>query len=75
MGLWGCEQQEIPQEQVSLLPLVLLVLDLLVCLLRLCWVFTATCRLSLVVLSGGYSRVGVQGLLTAVVSLVVEHRL
>ena len=33
------------------------------------------CRLSLVVVSGGYSQVGVHGLLIAVVSLVVEHRL
>ena len=33
----------------------------------------AVCRLSLVVVSGGYSLVVVHGLLIAVISLVVEH--
>ena len=40
----------------------------------LCWVFIAARGLSLVVASRGYS-VAVRGLLTAVASLVVEHRL
>jgi len=43
--------------------------------LWLWWVFVAACGLSLVVVSGGYCLVAVQGLLTAVASLVVEHRL
>ena len=43
-------------------------------LFRLCWVFIAVCGLSLVAGDGGYSRV-VCGLLIAVASLVVEHRL
>ena len=38
------------------------------------WVFTATCRLSLVGASGVYS-VAVHRLLVAVTSLVVAHRL
>ena len=38
-------------------------------------VFTVACRLSLAVVSGGYSRVGVQGLLIVVASLVVAHGL
>ena len=41
----------------------------------LCWVFVAECGPSLVVASGGYSLVAVLGLLTAVSSLVAEHRL
>ena len=41
----------------------------------LCWVFVATCGLSLVVASGGYSLVSVCRLLTAVASLAAEHRL
>ena len=44
-------------------------------ILWLWWVFVAACGLSLVVVSGGYCLVAVQGLLTAVASLVVEHRL
>ena len=39
------------------------------------WVFVAACRLSLVVVSGGYFLVAVRGLLIAVASLSVEHRL
>ena len=39
------------------------------------WVFVATCRLSLVAASGGYSFVAARGLLIVVVSLVVEHGL
>ena len=42
---------------------------------RLCWVFIATLRFSLVVESGGYSLVTVRGLLIAVASLVAEYRL
>ena len=41
----------------------------------MCWVFVAEHRLSLVVASGDYSLVSVQGLLITVASLVVEHRL
>ena len=40
----------------------------------LCWVFIAVRGLSLVVASGGYSIVGVHGLLTAVPSLVAENQ-
>ena len=40
---------------------------------RLCWVFVASRRLSLVVESRGYSLVVVFGLLTVVASLVAEH--
>ena len=43
--------------------------------LWLCWVLVATCRLSPVAVSGGYSLIVVQGLLIAVASLVVECRL
>ena len=43
--------------------------------LWLCWVFTLTHMLSLVVKSGGYSLVVVQGLLTAVASLDAQHGL
>ena len=43
--------------------------------LWLCWVFVAACGLSPVMASGGYSLVAVCGLLIAVVSLIVEHRL
>ena len=39
------------------------------------WVFVAARRLSLVLANGGHSLVGVQGLLIAMASLVVEHRL
>ena len=39
------------------------------------WVFVAMFGLSLVVASRGYSLLGVLGLLTAVASLVAEHRL
>ena len=39
------------------------------------WVFMALQWLSLVAASGGYSMVSVHGILTAVASLVVEHRL
>ena len=38
------------------------------------WIFVAAHRLSLVLVSGGYSPVAVSGLLTAVASLV-EHGL
>ena len=38
---------------------------------RQCWVFVAACRLSLFVVSGGYSLVKVHGFLTAAASL--EH--
>ena len=41
----------------------------------LCWVFIAVLRFSLVVASGGYSLVAVCGFLSAVASLVAEHRL
>ena len=41
----------------------------------LCWVFIAVPRPSLFAVSGGYSLVAVHGLLTAVASLVAEHRL
>ena len=41
----------------------------------LCWVFVAACGLSLATVSGGYSVAVVWGFLTAVVSLVTEHRL
>ena len=41
----------------------------------LLWVFVAVCRLSLVVVSKGYSLVVVRGLLTEVLSLVAENRL
>ena len=41
----------------------------------LCWVFVALCRLSLVVVSRGYSRVAVHGLLVVVASLAAEHKL
>ena len=37
--------------------------------------FVAACRLSLIVLSEGYSLVAVRGLLIVVISLVAEHRL
>ena len=40
----------------------------------MCWAFVVL-RLSLVAESGGYSLVAVHGLLIAVASLVVEHRL
>ena len=43
--------------------------------LWLCWVFTLTHMLSLVVKSGGYSLVVVQGLLTAVASLDAQQGL
>ena len=43
--------------------------------LRLCWVFVAALGLSLLVASRGYSLVEVHGLLIAMASLVVEHRL
>ena len=42
---------------------------------ELCWIFVTVCRLSLVAVSVGYSLAAVRGLLTAVVSLVAEHRL
>ena len=41
----------------------------------LCWVLVAAHRLSLVVVSKGYSLVVVHGLLSAVASLVAEHGL
>ena len=37
--------------------------------------FVAVCRLSLVVVSGGYSLVAVGGFLPVVASLIAEHRL
>ena len=43
--------------------------------LWLCWVFTVAHRLPLVAASRGYSLVAVCGLLIAVASLAVEHRL
>lgn len=43
--------------------------------LCLCWVFVAAHGFSLVVAGGGCSLVGVPGLLAAVPSLTVEHRL
>ena len=43
--------------------------------LWLYWVFIALGSLSLVVASGNYSLVAVLGLLIAVASLVVQHRL
>ena len=42
---------------------------------RLCWVFIAACRLSLVEASRGYSLVAVFELLIVVASLVAEHGL
>ena len=42
---------------------------------RLHWVLVAVFGLSLVVASRGYSLLAVLGLLTAVASLVAEHRL
>ena len=39
------------------------------------WVFVAACRLSLVVVSGGYALIVERGLLVMVGSLAVEHRL
>ena len=39
------------------------------------WVFVAMFGLSLVVASRGYSLLAILGLLTAVASLVAEHRL
>ena len=44
-------------------------------ILWLWWVFVAACGLSLVVVSGGCCLVAVRGLLIAVASFVVEHRL
>ena len=41
----------------------------------LCWVFTAACRLSLVVVSGGSSLIVGHESLTVGASLVVEHGL
>ena len=41
----------------------------------LSWVFVPTCRLFVVVASGGYSLVEVSRLLIAVASVVAEHRL
>ena len=41
----------------------------------LCWVFFVAHRLSLIVVSGGYSLIVVGGLLIAVASLIVEHGL
>ena len=41
----------------------------------LCWVFVAACGLSPVAASGDCSLVAVQGLLIAVASIAVEHRL
>ena len=43
--------------------------------LWLCWVFIAVCRLSLVVVSPGYSLAVVHGFLIVVASPVAEHRL
>ena len=48
---------------------------LFIYLFWLCWIFVAVNGLSLVVLSGGYSLISVNGLLIAVAPLVVEHRL
>ena len=48
---------------------------LFIYLFWLCWIFVAVSGLSLVVLSGGYSLISVNGLLIAVAPLVVEHRL
>ena len=41
----------------------------------LCWAFIAVCGLSRAVASRGCSLAAVHGLLTAVASLVAEHRL
>ena len=41
--------------------------------LRLCWIFLAVCRLSLVLESRGYSLAVVCGLLIAAVSLTAEY--
>ena len=41
----------------------------------LCWVFIAVCGFSLVAVSGDYCLVVVLGILIAVASLAVEHRL
>ena len=47
----------------------------LILIFWLCWVFVAVCGLSLVLASGAYSLVAVQGLLIVVASLVAEHGL
>ena len=39
----------------------------------LCWILVAVCRLSLIVVSRGYSLIAVLGLLIAVASLISEH--
>ena len=49
--------------------------NLFIYFFRLCWVFAAAQTFSQVVASKGYSLVAVHGLLIAVASLVVEHRL
>ena len=41
----------------------------------LCWVFVASCRLSLIAENGVYPLVEVPRLLTVVASLAAEHRL
>ena len=41
----------------------------------LCWVLVAACRLSVVVVSGGYCLAVVYGLLIVVTSLLEEHGL
>ena len=41
----------------------------------LCWVFVASCRLSLIAENGVYLLAEVSRLLTVVASLVAEHRL
>ena len=47
----------------------------LLILISLCWIFVAVHRLSLVVVSGAFFLGEVKGLLVAVVSLIVKHRL
>ena len=47
---------------------------IIIIIIWLCWLFVAVHGLSLVAVSGGYS-VAAHGLLIAVASLVVEHRL
>ena len=58
-------------------PMYLFLIIDFICLFEfcLCWVFTAACGFSLVVMRGGYFLVAVNGLHTVVASLVAEHRL
>ena len=48
---------------------------IIICLLLLCWIFVAVCRLSVEAVVREYSPGAVRGRLTAVASLVAEHGL